>query len=117
MHSGMQNQPHYTLARRILFPYSGEEPLTLRQGLRVIMAWALFFSLSMSFCTLLICVVGAFPLYKTLLFLLMTFLSGFFVFAILGWFTVSVSNRAALIRQELRSRAQSIDNNGGRYGS
>jgi hypothetical protein len=102
----MQNQPHYTLTRRILFPYSGEEPLTLRQGLRIIMSWALFFSLSMSFCTLLICVVGRFPPYKTELFLLMTFLIGFFTFAILGWFTVSVSNRSARIRQELRSRKQ-----------
>ena len=75
-HSRMQNQPRYRFARRILFPYSGEEPLTLRQGLRVIMGWALFFSLSMSVCTLLICLFGAFPLHKTVLFLLLTFLSG-----------------------------------------
>jgi len=102
----MQNQPRYSLARRILFPYSGEEPLTLRQGLRVIMAWALFFSLSMSLCTLLICLLWAFPLHKTILFLLFTFLSGFFVFSILGWITVSLSNRAAHIRQQLKARTR-----------
>jgi len=100
----MQNQPRYRFARRILFPYSGEEPLTLRQGLRVIMGWALFFPLSMSLCTLLICLFGAFPLHKTVLFLLFTFLSGFFVFGILGWITVSLSNRAAHIRQQLKAR-------------
>jgi|SRR5579863_4858748 len=113
----MENQPHYPLVRRILFPYSGEESLTLRQGLHVVMSWALFFSLSMSFCTLLICVFGAFPLYKTLLFLLMTFLIGSFTFAILAWFTVSMSNRAARIRQGWKSRSQAIDKNGGRNGS
>ncbi len=100
----MQSQPNYKLVRRILFPFSGEEPLTARQGLRIILGWALFFSLSMSFCTLLICVVGEFPVYKSLLFLLMTFLIGFFTFAILGWFVVSMSNRAARFRQAWRSR-------------
>ena len=100
----MQNQPRYRLARRILFPYSGEEPLTRRQALRVIVAWALFFSLSMSLCTLLICVFGSFSLHKTVLSLLFTVLSGFFIFGMLGWFTVSMSNRAARIRQEWKAR-------------
>ena len=100
----MQNQPRYTLARRILFPYSGEEPLTRRQGLRVIVVWALFFPLLLSLCTLPIYVFAASPLYKMALFLLFTFLAEFFIFGFLGWVTVSMSNRAAHLRQERKAR-------------
>ncbi len=100
----MQNQPRYTLARRILFPYSGEEPLSRRQGLRVILVWALLFPLLMSLCTLALCTLEAFSLHRTALLLLLTFLPGVCIFSVLGWFAVSMSNRAARIHQERQAR-------------
>jgi len=100
----MQSQPRYTLVRRILFPYSGEEPLSHKQGLRVILVWALSFPLLMSLCTLALCTLEAFSLHRTALFLLLTFLPGVCIFGVLGWFVVSMSNRAARIHQEREAR-------------
>jgi hypothetical protein len=100
----MQNPPHYSLTRRILYPYSGEEPLSGKQTLRVILAWALFFPLIMSIITLLIAVLVSFTLLKTVLFFAFTFLSGFCIFGILGLVVVSMSNRSARIRQAWKAR-------------
>jgi hypothetical protein len=95
----MQGQRHYSLFRRILFPYSGEYPLTRKQGLRVLAAWMLFFPLTMSLITLVIAALGSFTLYRTILLFVVAFLSGVFIFGLLGWVVVSMSNRAARIRQ------------------
>ncbi len=112
----MQKQPHYTLIRRILFPYSGEEPLTRMQGLRVILTWGLSFSFSMTLCTMTIAMAGLFPWHRTVLLLLIAFLSGVAIFGMLGWVVVSMSNRAARIFQK-RQAAKTSSTNGGRYGS
>lgn len=112
----MQEQPRYTLIRRILFPYSGEEPLTRMQGLRVILTWGLLFSFSMTLCTMMtIAMVGPFSRQRTVLLLLIAFLSGAAVFGMLGWVVVSMSNRAARIFQQHAAKTNST--NGGRYGS
>ena len=100
----MQNQQHYGLMRRILFPYSGEEMLSAKQALRVIFSWALAFPLVMSLITLLIAVIASFTLQKTLLFFAFSFLSGFCIFGILAWVIVSMSNRSARIRQAWKAR-------------
>lgn len=99
----MQSQRHYSLFRRILFPYSGEQPLTRRQGLRVLAAWMLFFPLTMSLITLVIAVFGSFTLQRTILLFAVAFLSGVFIFGLLGWVVVSMSNRAARIHQEWKA--------------
>ena len=101
--SRMQNIQHYGLMRRILFPFSGEEPLTGKQAMRVVLAWALLFPLIMSIITLLIAVLASFTLLKTVLFFAFTFLSGFCIFGILGVIVVSMSNRSARIRQTWRA--------------
>src|SRR5260370_35472737 len=62
--SHMQHKPRYKLMRRILFPYSGEEPLSLKQGLRVMLAWILFFPLCISLLTLVFVMFGSFPLQR-----------------------------------------------------
>lgn len=111
----MQSRSRYTLMRRILFPYSGEEPLSRAQGLRVIAAWILVFAPGMSLFTLLVAVVATLPLQKTLLLLLLSFLSGVVIFGILSWLVVAMSNRAARIFQARRATRTSIS--GGRYGS
>ena len=100
----MQNPPRYTFARRILFPYSGEEPLTRRQGLHVILVWALLFPVPMSLCILTLAAVEVFSLYRTIVVLLFSFLLGAILFGALGGVVVSMSNRAAHIRQEWKAR-------------
>ena len=100
----MQNQPRYTLIRRVLFPYSGEEPLSRAQGLRVILLWALLFPVPVSLCTLALCIAEAFTWHRTALLLLFTFLAGVAIFSVLAWFAVSMSNRAARIHQEKKAR-------------
>jgi len=114
----MQNQPRYSLMRRLLFPYSGEVPLTRMQGVRVIMVWALFFAFAMSFCTMpiLLAVATTLSLQKVVLLLLISLLSGAFVFGGLAWVVVSMSNRAARFRQR-RETASTGSTGGGRYGS
>jgi antibiotic biosynthesis monooxygenase (ABM) superfamily enzyme len=100
----MQSPQHYSLMRRILFPFSGEEPLTGKQAIRVVLAWAMLFPLVMSVITLLIAILASFTLLKMLLFFAFTFLSGFCIFAILGLVVVSMSNRSARIRQAWKAR-------------
>lgn len=97
--SHMQNQRHYSLFRRVLFPYSGEQALTRKQGLRVLAAWMLFFPLTMSLITLAIAAFGSFTLQRTILLFGVAFLSGVLIFGVLGWVVVSMSNRAARIHQ------------------
>jgi hypothetical protein len=99
----MQNTQHYSLVRRILYPFSGEEPLTFKQAVRVVLAWALVFPFIMSIVSLLIAVLASFTLIKMVLFFVFTFVSGFCIFGILGLIVVSMSNRSARIRQAWRA--------------
>jgi len=101
--------------RRILFPYSGEEPLSRVQAMRVIAVWILIFVPGMSMLTLLVAVVATFPLHKMLLLLLLSSLSGIIIFGTLSWLVVAMSNRAARILQERRVTGSGIS--GDRYGS
>ena len=114
----MQNQPRYSVMRRLLFPYSGEVPLTRLQGIRVIITWALFFAFVMSFCSMPVLLVEAKALspQKVVLLLFFTLLTGAFVFGALAWVVVSMSNRAARFRQR-REAASTGSTSGGRYGS
>ncbi|HLZ55357.1 MAG TPA: hypothetical protein VKR06_00305 [Ktedonosporobacter sp.] len=114
----MQNQPRFKLMRRLLFPYSGEEPLTRGQGLRVILTWALFFALVMSLGTLpiVVALMEPFSLQKTAWLFLLCFLSGAVIFGVLALIVVILSNRTAHMLQR-RKAAQSSSTSGGRYGS
>ena len=113
----MQNRPRSSAIRRLLFPYSGEQPLSRKQGLRVIIAWALFFSSALVLCAAPVAVVvGIHMIEKTMLFLLISFLAGLIIFGILAWFVVSMSNRAARLFQA-RKTTTTGSAGGGRYGS
>jgi hypothetical protein len=96
----MQHKPRYMLMRRILFPYSGEQPLSLKQSLRVMLAWMLVFPLGMSLLTLTITVIGSYPVQKMVILVIFTFLSGVFIFGLLGLLVVSMSNKAARLHQK-----------------
>lgn len=100
----MQNPPRFPIVKRVLFPFSGEEPLTLKQGLRVVLAWILLFSLPLSLCALLIALIGQFSLQRTITSILFAFLSGAFSFGILSALVVVMSNRSAHIRQAWKAQ-------------
>ncbi len=95
----MQHASRYTLLRRILYPYSGEEPLSLKQGLRVVLAWMLFFPLCICLLTLAIAVFGSFTLQRMVMLLIFVFLSGVFIFGMLALLIVTMGNKAARFRQ------------------
>jgi hypothetical protein len=100
----MQHAPRYTLLRRILYPYSGEEPLSLKQGSRVVLAWMLFFPLCMCLLTLPITVFGSFTLQRMVMLLIFVFLSAAFIFGMLALLIVSMGNKAARFRQIWQAR-------------
>jgi hypothetical protein len=95
----MQHMPRYRLMRRILYPYNGEQPLSLKQSLRVMLAWMLFFPICMSLLTLAIAVIGLYSVQKMIIFVIFTFLSGVFIFGLLGLLVVTLSNKAARLHQ------------------
>ncbi len=96
----MQHKSRFALMRRILYPYNGEEPLSLKQGLRVVLAWMLFFPLCLTLLTLPIAFFGSFTPQRTALLLIFAFLSSAFIFGMLGLLIVSMGNRAARFRQK-----------------
>jgi hypothetical protein len=100
----MQHTPRYRLMRRILYPYSGEQPLSLKQSLRVMLAWMLFFPICMSLLTLAIAIIGSFTVQKMVVLVIFTFLSGVFIFGLLGLLVVSMSNKAARLHQTWKTQ-------------
>lgn len=113
-------EPQYSFARRLLFPYSGEEALTLTQMLRVILTWAFFFAFSFVFCSLpIMAIFRASSLQKVALLLLIVFLSGAIIFGLQAWFVVVINNHAARIRRqrEVPHATDATSTSGGRYGS
>jgi hypothetical protein len=118
-----QNPPHLFPLRRLLFPYSGEEPLTRAQGTRVIVTWAIFFPVVLLIGTLpFVLFAKNASLQGTVLLLLLIFLAGVVLFSGLAWLVVFTINRSARIFQAQRARwsTTSVSNNnprGGRYGS
>ena len=95
----MQHRPRYRLMRRILYPYNGEQPLSFKQSLRVLLAWMLFFPLTMSLLALVLTMIELYPLQKIVLFVILSFLSGVFIFGLFGLLVVTMSNKAARLHQ------------------
>ncbi|HYX48919.1 MAG TPA: hypothetical protein VE843_04215 [Ktedonobacteraceae bacterium] len=95
----MQHRPRYRLMRRILYPYSGEQPLSLKQSMRVLLGWMLFFPLTMSLLALVLTIVELYPLQKILLYVIFSFLAGVFIFGLFGLLVVTMSNKAARLHQ------------------
>jgi len=103
----MQDRPQFLVFRRLLFPYTGEEPLTHAQGRRVIVTWALVFSLALSVATLpAILIIKAVSVQELALILLITFLTGVIIFGAMACFVVMMVNRSARFVQRQRQRNQ-----------
>jgi hypothetical protein len=96
--------PRYRLLRRLLFPYSGEESLTLRQALRVMLAWMLLLPLIISLLALPMAMVEGFSAPEILKVFAFAFISGACIFGLLGLLIVWVNNRSARIRRAWKSR-------------
>lgn len=95
----MQHRPRYRLMRRVLYPYSGEQPLSLKQGMRVLLGWMLFFPLTMSLLALVLTIVELYPLQKMIQYVVVSFLVGVFIFGLFGLLVVAMSNKAARLHQ------------------
>jgi hypothetical protein len=94
----------FSLLRRLLFPYNGEDPLSAKQGLRVILAWTLVFPLPLSLCTVAITLLAGLGTQGMLGRFIFAFLSGAFIFGMLSVLIVFMSNRAAHIRQAWKAQ-------------
>jgi hypothetical protein len=95
----MLHRPRYRLMRRILYPYNGELPLSLKQSLRVLLGWMLFFPLGMSLLALLLTIIELYPVQKIVLYVILSFLLSVFIFGLLGLLVVTMSNKAARLHQ------------------
>ena len=76
----------------------------MKQNLRVLLAWMLFFPSCMSLLTLAIALFGSYTAQKTVTLLIFTFLSGVFIFGLLGLLVVSMSNKAARLHQRWKTQ-------------
>jgi hypothetical protein len=95
----MQPMQRYRLMRRILYPYSGEQPLSLKQSLRVMLGWMSFFPLTMSLVALVLTIILLYPLQKIVLYVILSFFLGVFIFGLFGLLIVTMSNKAARLHQ------------------
>lgn len=104
MHTTPRPTPRYSFARRLLFPYSGEEALSFKQSLRVLLSWALLFPFVMSLLALGVALLRAYPAQSLLSLFAFAFFSGMAVFGILGWLIIAMNNRSARIRRAWKAR-------------
>lgn len=100
----MENQTRFPLMKRLLFPYNGEQPLTVKQGLRVVLVWILLFSLPLTLCALVITLLAGYSPQRIINSVVFAFLSGAVSFGILSLLIVVMSNRAARIRQAWKAQ-------------
>ncbi len=100
----MQNPTPFSLTRKLLFPYTGEDELSVKQGLRVILVWILLFSLPLSCLALILALIVGYSIHGIIVSGVFAFLSGAFFFGILSFLIVVMSNRAARFRQAWKTR-------------
>jgi hypothetical protein len=100
----MRTIPRFQLLRRALFPYSGEEALTFRQGLRVILAWMLLLPLLISLLAAGVAAIEGSSVTRIVQMFVFALISGACIFGLLGWLVVLVNNRSARIRRAWRDR-------------
>ena len=95
----MQHRPRYRFMRQILYPYEGDQPLSMKQSVRVMLGWMIFFPLTMSIVALVLSIILLYPLQKIVLYVIVSFLIGVFVFGLFGLLIISMSNKAARLHQ------------------
>jgi hypothetical protein len=100
----MQQPMRYSLVRKILFPYSGEEPLAWGQGVRVLLSWMLFFAVPLALLSAGLMLLVGYDQAGVISGMLFVFFSGAGIFGLLGLVIVVMSNRAARIRMAWKAR-------------
>ena len=95
----MRHRPRYRFMRQILYPYEGDQPLSMKQSVRVMLGWMIFFPLTMSIVALVLSIILLYPLQKIVLYMIVSFLMGVFVFGLFGLLIISMSNKAARLHQ------------------
>ena len=100
----MENPTSFPWLRRVLFPFSGEQPLPLTRGLKVVLLWILLFPLPLLPIVLLIALIGRFSAQDTLGSLIFAFLVSAGLFGFFATFIVVMSNRAARLRLAWKAR-------------
>ena len=85
--------------RRVLYPYSGEQPLTLKQSMRVLLGWMLFFPLTMAILALVLTMIEFYSLQEIIQYVVVSFLGGVFIFGLFGLLVVAMGNKAARLHQ------------------
>ena len=113
----MDKAPRYPFFRRLLFPYSGEDALNLKQSLRVLLAWMIVLPLVLSLCPLALAASFSYSLQKVAMLFLFAFISGFCIFGGLGLLAVIVNNQSAHIRQRRKATGVNNTSGGSRHGS
>jgi hypothetical protein len=103
--------------QRFLFPYNGEDALTLRQSARVMLAWAVLLPLIMSLLVAIVPFLAASSWQRILMLFAFAFFSGMCIFGILGLLIILVNNRSAHIRRAWRApeARREVSNNQWRY--
>jgi hypothetical protein len=117
----LNNPMRYPLLRRILFPYSGEDVLSFKQSMRVLLAWVVLIPLIISLCPLILATLYSYSFPRIAWLVLFAFLSGVFIFGSLGVLVVVTNNKLARIRQAKRvtgfSNIKASNTSGDMYGS
>jgi len=113
----MQNSRRFPLMQRFLFPYNGEDALSLRQGARVMLAWALLLPGIMSLLIALIAALAASSWQRIAIMFAFAFVSGMCIFGILGLLIILVNNQSARIRRAWKAPEvpKEVSNNQRRY--
>jgi Flp pilus assembly protein TadB len=103
-----QDQRRFSLARRWLFPYNGEEPLTREQGRRVIVTWMFGLSIILTICTLPVVVLfGSHATWLRLVIVLLAiFLLCVFTFGMSAWLVVLMVNRSARFTHQWKQKQE-----------
>jgi hypothetical protein len=101
----MSQPQDYSLIRRILLPFSGNETITPGQRWRVMIAWGLVFTLPMLLCTLLVGLAAKSSTEKLITLLTIVFLAGIIIFGATAAFAVSSINRSVRLREQRKEQA------------
>ena len=101
----MRTSRRFPLMRRFLFPYDGEDALSLKQSARVMLAWAILLPGIMSLLITPVAFwIDSSSWQHVLSMLVFAFLSGMGVFGILGLLIIVVNNQSARIRRAWKTR-------------
>lgn len=111
-----QNFQRHKVARRLLFPYTGEDALNGQQMLRIMLVWAVIIPLPMALCAAVVATLAALSSQHLILLVLIAFFSGAFIFGSLGALIIAMNNKSAQIRQT-RQAAEVTKTYGGTNGS